>query len=180
MRSFSDLRSEWDLRKFIASPNGTLYFRIDLPPSSRNTIVRHLDGIIPPSLCRSYFDLTLASKQWIESRSELSELIHIETHCEIGYDFLARPHHVYQVSTASYESLESAPLVPLEMAVMRDRLRHATQVPENPAEGVIFSLLRRSFLQPSGKCYFSEGSGKFVLVDPKLTREELDSWNSLP
>ena len=178
MREFADIRNEPGLTKFISHPLGTLYMVLDTSGVPRR-MVRHFDQELPTTLVKPFADLVQAAHQWVESRPELSRLIQIEQPVEIGRDFVARPYHLYYSSTDDYFDPDDPREPPDELEEMRNALRAALGKAANQSEGIIENVLARSLLEPSGKTYFKEAEGKFIVVEPKLTRDEVERWAAL-
>jgi hypothetical protein len=178
MREFSDVQRELGLQKFLASPLGTLYF-VPSAPGSPRVIVRHFDGELAPELVPAYADLVRATQEWVERRPELAELIRVEQPTEVGTDFVARPHHTYGTSIDAYEEWEDPPQPPPELDRMRRALREALEGPGDEKEAIVGRALARSLLEPTGKTYFKESEGRFVVVEPKVTREDVERWAAL-
>ncbi len=179
MRAFADIRQSWGLKKFLASELGTLYF---VPatgsPGSRRVIVHHFDRALSPSLARPYADLIVATARWVRQRPELDELIRVLEPEEVGLDFVARKHLTYYNSLDIYDLPDAGVEEPPELDEVQRRLRVATAEPTGERDAVIGRILVRS-LEPTGKTYFDEIEGRFIVVEPKLTREDVESWARL-
>lgn len=169
------MKQELGLQKFLASPLGTLYF-VPSAPGRPRIIVRHFDGELSPAFVQPYADLIRAAQQWVERHSGLDRLVRIEQPTEVGEDFVARPHHTYSTSIDAYEEWEDPPQPPAELTEMRDLLRAALLEPADPKEAIIHRVLARSLLEPTGKTYFHEGEGRFIVVEPKLTSDDVQRW----
>lgn len=178
MRAFSTVRQELGLRRFLASPLGTLHL-VPFKPRGPRVMVRHFDAELPAELVQSYVNLTRAVHQWVAARPELKSLIRIEQPTEVGVDFVARPHHIYHTSIRSYDDWEDAPEQPPELEQMRRALRTAISERRSEKEVIIGQVLARSLLEPTGKTYFHEGEGCFIVVEPKLTRQDVERWAAM-
>lgn len=177
MRTFADIRHELGLEKFLASPLGTLYITPDVP-GQQDVIVRHFDSELPSALAPAYAEVMRAAQRWVEARPELERQIRVEQPIEVGSDFVARPHHVYVTSTRAYAEWEDPPTPPRELATMRATLTAALQEPANERDRIVGEVLARSLLQPTGKTYFHEGEGRFIVVEPGITRRDVERWAS--
>jgi hypothetical protein len=183
MREFAAIQRELGLKKFLDSSLGTLYF-VPFAPGAPRVIVRHFDSEIPPTLVKPFADLVRAAQQWIEHRPELARLVRVEQPIEVGRDFIARKHHTYYTSTAAYEDWEDPPAPPEELEQMRHTFRTAMGRSVDPRDAIIEAVLKRSLLEPTGKTYFgtsdkSESEGQFIVVEPKLTHEDVERWAAL-
>jgi hypothetical protein len=176
MRTFSELATVYNLREFLASPNGTLYFNPGAHVSSETSlVVRRFNCDLPTDLVQAYAHLTLAAQQWLDSHPDIAALVRIEQPLEIGRDFIARRHHVYQTSIRSYDDIDG-PLPPSELWELQERFcRNARNTITRPDHLIIIALAR-SILEPSGKTFFDDSEERFIIVDLKLEKEELEWW----
>lgn len=173
MRTFERIRSDEGLAKFLDSANGTLYF-VPRAPGSRRLIVRHFDGAVPADWIPDFVSLLAATRAFIDARPSLAELVHIAPPLEVGTDFVAREHFTYYTSTESYEDDDESIEPPDELETMRGLVRQAV---EDDA-GAIGEVLRRSLLEPTGKTWFNEAEGRFIVVDPVWDRTTLERWRA--
>jgi hypothetical protein len=179
MRTFDDIERDLGLRRFLASPLGTLY----LAPESANgprLMVRRFEDGSPGATARSYAGLVGAARDWVRDRPHLARLVRVEQPVEVGSDFVARPFHVYLVRTKSYLE-ENPPDVPEELEEMRRIFRDEVGRSPDPRDAIVERVLARSILEPSGKTYPGEPEDgttgtQFVIVDPKLTRQDVGEW----
>lgn len=177
MREFAEIRAELDLHKFLESPLGTQYSSQFKPPHPF-VIVRHFDANLSPEEIVPYVELLRAAHDWVVRRPELARFVQIELPIEVGRDFVARKRHVYYTSTRSYtEDEPSAPEPPPELAQMRAVFLGLAGKSANPRDGIVERVLARSLLEDSGKTY--EGESGFVVVEPKLTVEDVRRWMAL-
>ena len=63
---------------------------------------------------------------------------------------------------------------------MREALREQIGKSRDPKDVIIERVLRRSLLEPSEKTIFDSDEDRFVIVDPKIRREDVDAWAALP
>ncbi|MBD2767336.1 hypothetical protein IC235_05465 [Hymenobacter sp. BT664] len=178
MRKFADIQGEIGLQKFLDSPLGTLYF-VPAAPGAPRVMVRHFDTDIPTTLVKPFADLVQAAQQWIGYHSELVRLVKVEQPIEVGRDFVARPHHTYYTSIRAYVEWEDPPEPPDELEQMRSSLRAVLGKSVEPRDIIIETVLARSLLEPTGKTFFDESEGQFIVVEPKLTREDVARWAAL-
>jgi hypothetical protein len=175
MRTFENISKELGLKKFVFSETGTLYF-VPAGEGTPRVIVRYFNGTIPAADVMAFARLILALGKWVELRPELARFVRIEQPIEVGYDFIARPHHTYYNSIYSYSQQEDPPEPPEELEEMQAIFRRMIGKTSDPAERIIEEILSRSLLEPTSKTYFSDEEGKFIVVDPKITREDLERW----
>lgn len=178
MRLFTEIEKDWQVWEFLDVPEGTLYFS-DAAAGRPNVIVRHFDGTLPATQVSDFADITRAAQAWLERHAPLSRLVRVEQPFEVGKDYVARPHHVYYTSTSSYVLDEDPPDPPEELAELRERFRTVAAGASTPQDKLLVSLLSRSIVEPSGKTFFKGREGRFVIVELKLTPEDLAEWRSL-
>ena len=169
LRDFEQLRAEYT--PFAGSTLGELYFRAH-ERGSAGLVVRHFKGA-RPERAAALAHLAARARFWVTRRDSLMELLRIEQPVEFGTDFVARPHHVYYVSTRSYVADERPPEVPTELEQMRSVFRSEC-ASVHPEDELMLEILARAVLDPSGKTYFNDDEGRFVVVELSPTAAELD------
>lgn len=179
MREFTDIQRELGLKLFLESPWGTLYF-VPIAPGSPRILVRHFDSELPADLAAPFGDLMRATQSWVERHPQLERLVRVLQPMEVGRDFVAREHLVYYTSTSTYVESDDSPEPPPELDEMRNVFRGLIGASADPKDVIIESVLARSLLEPSAKTVFTEDEGKFLVVEPKPTRDELERWAALP
>jgi hypothetical protein len=175
MREFVDLNRESELKKFLDSQLGTLYIIRDASGVPR-LMVRHFDRGLLPTLVKPFAELIEAVYMWIEAYPELARLIRVERPVEVGFDFIARPFHIYYGSLRAYTDWEDPPEPPEELELMRNAFRAAIGKSTEGRDAVIEAVLARSLLEPTSKTYFDESKRQFFVVEPKLTSEDVELW----
>ena len=105
MRKFEQIKKELNLKKFLHSELGTLYF-IPAKQDAARIMVRYFDKTLPPSDINTFVEIIRSVKGWISQYKELSDIVEVVQPIEIGIDFIARPHHTYYVSLRSYDDKE--------------------------------------------------------------------------
>lgn len=178
MRDFATIQRELNLKQFLESPLGTLYF-VPMALEAPRLLVRHFDGILPPRLITPFVSLPPAAQQWIERSPDLERLVRIEQPIEVGRDFVAREHHTYGINLSAYTDWEEPPTPPAELALMQDAFRSLRGKSTSPKDNILKAVLARSLLEPTSKTYFNEDEGRFVVVELKPTREEVERWARL-
>jgi hypothetical protein len=178
MRRFSDIHRAMGLEEYLWSPWGTLYFNPGSKRASR-LIVRHFDRELSVALVGPFVDFLQEAQGWIERHPSLAELVRVEQPVEVGGDFVARRHHAYHTDISHYTGGEDAPESPEELERMRDAFRAATQEAKSPRDALITTVLARSLLEANGKTYFNDDEGRFIIVEPKPTPDELQRWGQV-
>lgn len=176
MRDFQDIAQQYDLKKFLDSPHGTLFFA-PLVPGRPRLLVRRFDRDWTPDMIEPFVTLVRAAQHWVERHGDLQSLLRVDQPTEVGSDFVARRHHLYHVSLDSYEGGEIDP--PEQLSVLRDRLRAETGAPADEREAVIESALARSVLEPTDKTFWKNDEARFVIVEPRVTTDLLKRWSAL-
>jgi hypothetical protein len=177
MTNFSSLERTLCLKKFLASPLGTLYF-VPYAPGSPRIVVRCFDGPLRPDMAPVYADLVRAIQHWIERQPSVDALARVVEPAEVGDDYVARPHHTYSASTNSYYDDEDPVEAPAEWARLITAVREAPP-PANHRDALVAEVARRSLAEPNGKTYFNETEGRFIVVDPKLAIDDVRRWAEL-
>ncbi len=178
MREFSDIRDQLGLKKFLDSPMGTLYF-VPYAPGKPRVIVRHFDSQLPVSLVAPFASMTKAAHDWLSRRPDLAGKARVVLPDEVGRDFIAREHFTYYTSTESYELDEEdmPPDPPAALFEMREAFSEACGRSDGAIDAIIESVLARSLIEPTGKTFYNESEGLFIIVELKPTRDELERWS---
>jgi len=174
MADFADLEQSHGLKKYLSSPLGTLYFS---PSAASRIIVRRFDAALPPGLRPSYTDLIAAAQRWIERYADVAALARIQQPTDAGSDYVAWPLYPY-TSTGSYYDLDAPTEPPPEWARLFAAVG-AVPPPTDPRDAIVAGVVRRSLLEPNGKTYFDADEGRFVVVEPRLTAEDVRAWTEL-
>jgi len=172
MTDFTHVEQQRGLRRYLASSLGTLYFN-----AAERIIVRRFDGALPPALRPAYTDLTAATQKWIDRHPRVAELARVQQPIEAGTDYVVRPLFPY-TSTGTYYDLDAPVDPPAEWARLFDAVGDAAP-PADPREVIVANVVRRSLLEPNGKAYFDADEGRFVVVEPRLTAEDVRTWAEL-
>jgi hypothetical protein len=179
MQNFINLKDRMGLKRFLYSPLGTLYFTPFPPEGTPKLIVRHFDNDLANSLVVPFVDLFQAVKKWVENHPKVNQFVSVETPIEFGFDYVTRLYHMYHTSTRSYVSGENPPNPPEELEQMRNNLRSQMGKSSSSRDCILEAILKRSLLEPTGKTYFAESRGKFIVVEPKFTSEDVERWATL-
>jgi hypothetical protein len=180
MRKFCDIQRELGLVLFFESEHGNLYC-VPVAPGAPRLIVRRFDGDLPSALIPAYVDLLGAAKGWIEADPDMAALVRVEQPTEGGRDFIARPHHLGNSlnSFLDTDPEDDPPEPPDELEPMQARFRARSGVAAGPGESLLTSILARSLLDPTYKTIYSYRESRFIVVDLKPTRAELERWREL-
>jgi hypothetical protein len=180
MRDFADIQRELALMPFLDSMNGSLYC-VPVAPGAPRLIVRRFDRELTPAMIPVYVDLLAAAQAWIAADPELEQLVRIEQPSEVGHDFIARP-HLNATSLDTYMASDpddDPPDPPDELAPMQSRFRSRAKVTSGSREALLTTILARSLLAPTHKTMYSFAESRFVVVDLKPIRAELERWREL-
>jgi hypothetical protein len=169
MTAFADLDG---FKKYLASPLGTLYFN-----AAQRIIVRRFDGALPPSSREAFTDLIAAAQAWIERHPGIAGLARVQPPSAVGADYVAWPLFPY-TSTGAYYDLDAPAEPPSEWAALFTAVGSAPP-PSDPRDAIVAGVVRRSLLEPNGKTYFDADEGRFVVVEPRFTAEDIRSWREL-
>lgn len=178
MRRFDDISRELGLKRFCDSPSGALHF-IPRAPDEAATMVRHFDGALPPSVIPAYAALAAAAQDWLARHPGVGALVRVEQPLEVGEDFVARRHHYYHVSLASYDpSDDEARPVPDELHALR-RAFTAARGHGDARDALIEEVLARSLMTWTAKTFFEGAEDRFIIVELAPTAGELARWDAL-
>ncbi|HEY8378160.1 MAG TPA: hypothetical protein VIK91_16810 [Nannocystis sp.] len=178
MRTFANIQRDLNLRPWVPSPSGDLYY-VPLAPDAPDWLVRRFDRDLKPDLIPVYVDLHAAAQAWIDSDPQLSNLVRVEQPIEVGEDFIARA-HVFgtHLSAILGSDPDEGPLDPPdELAPMQARFR--AREPCDEREELLKTILTRSLLEPTSKTFYVPAEERFVVADLKLTPAELERWREL-
>lgn len=181
VRHFEDIARQLELKRFLGSPSGTLYF-IPHPASDADaTMVRYFDGALPPSSIPAYVDLARAAQAWIERHPAIAARVRVDPPIEVGVDFVARRHHYYHVSLSSYDDPEDDASLPTpdELRELRAAFSAARGQSTDERDRLIEEVLARSILTATGKTFFEPAEDRFVIVELAPTGDELTRWAAL-
>jgi hypothetical protein len=178
MSEFVEVQRALGLKKFCDSPLGTLY-AVPYSPGVPRVMVRRFDRELPVTLVQPFAEFVQAAQRWIDDRPALVRLVRIEQPVEVGRDFISRNYLLYYTSTDAYVDWEDPPEPPEELEQMRSAFREAAGKSADPKDIIIEAVLARSLLEPTGKTVFNEEEGRFIVVEPKMTREDVERWAAL-
>lgn len=180
MQSFKEIEKQVGLKRFLSSPLGTLYFQPELP-MAQQVIFRHLDGELPVELLPVYVDLYHATIAWVKDDVTLN-MYALFPNIEVGIDYIKRPFYSYHVSVFNYlqDSSDEHYVEPPELYTeMTEEVSGILSQPVKGKESIIQRILRRSLLEPTRKTIYDHKRLAFILVEPKVTVEDLEEWKSL-
>jgi hypothetical protein len=181
MRDFNAIQQQLRLREFHPSRLGTLHYVPD-PPAWPKVMVRRFDGELPPRFVNAFVNLIAAAQRWIDRRPVLARLVTIQQPTEVGADFVARPYHMYGSRIYEFDEPEEGLEIPPQLGQMRSAFRAAAAAvapDDDERDAVVLTVLSRSLMGPSGKTYFDWEDGRFVIVEPEMTAQEVDRWAEL-
>lgn len=172
-RLFDDVARERNLKKFLASEIGTLYYGSN---ADGRVIVRKFS---PLEVASVYGEVVDSFSAWASKVPDFSGAILILPMQELGVDFSLRNHQIY-TATAELRDEESAFELPDVFFQKIRAVEMALKVGGATArENILRSIMTNSVVHPSGKTYFDFSIQQFVIVEPKITLDDLDAWASL-
>lgn len=173
---FEQIRKDLFLEKLCDSALGTLHYSLESTVNGQHVVARHFDGELPPQTAVGYADIVRVLGNWLGVTPEVAQLVEFLPTVSDGADFVAMPYREYRESLASYERPD-CPQPPPELERMRAAVR-AALVPftDAPVDRSLAAVIQRTLLEPSGKTYFDAETRRFVVVDPKVTREAVVTW----
>lgn len=175
--SFGDVASRLGLKRFLTSTPGTLYF--DPTYLGVNRLLYRAFESEPSGFAGTYAEVAAAVVAWVAVRPRLAELIEIISPVQVGPDYIARPHHIYYVSTDTFAHPEDGVAAPAELAEMMDRLAAAlAEIAPGIRSQVLARVLGRTLLEPSGRVYFHDSRRLFVVMEPKITSGDVADWQA--
>jgi hypothetical protein len=182
MLSFADIQQSRGLKRFISSALGTLYRTPTNQPPIQ--VVRHFDSELSPAMIPVYVDVIRAIGEWVAQHPMVSRWIQVNQPLEVGLDYVMRGWEIYYYSLNTYDTpaAEDEDQIPIPdevesmRRVVRDALSMAT---DDERSRILTAIIERSLLGPSGKTYLAQDDGPFVVVEPKVTADEIRRWASL-
>lgn len=180
LQSFKEIEQQSTLKRFISSPLGTLYFQPELSVAQQ-VLIRHLDGALTVELLPVYVDLYHAIKAWIKADITLS-IYAASPEIEVGVDYIKWPFYAYHVSVFNYlqDPSDEHYVEPPELYTeMTEEVTDMLSQPMTGKDSILQRILRRSLLEPTHKTIYQEERLLFMLVEPKLTLEDLEAWKVL-
>lgn len=173
MRAFEEIQQELDLKKFLYSEHGTLYFPSDV---SKRILVRHFDGKIPTDMISVYKDVTKALDDFVKANEALDKLAIVQQPFEVGSDFIARTHHVYYVSIDSFYDEDEDCEIPPQFEQLKQVIADLKENGDSDVDKILLQIIENSFILPTFKTYFDRNIQRFVNVDPKMNIDDLNNW----
>jgi len=179
MKSFKEIGQERALVRYIGSEFGTMYFEPKLPREEKR-ITRYLDGKLNTELLPIYEEFYNTIILWIDNNPNVSEYVFLPPLIEVGKDYFIRRFYVYDIAIRDYfdkedeDYVEPPELFNSMLTVVSKELKETSG-----KEGVIQRVLKRSLLEPSGKTIFGYRVNKFIIVEPKISLQDLQDWKEL-
>jgi len=175
MRTFKEITKELELKKFLFSENGTLYFPTD---DDKLILVRHFDQEIPKEMSTLYANVTKALDDFVKSNEALNSLVNVQQPIEVGTDFVAITHHVYYISIDSYYDEDEECEIPSQFDLLKTIFTNLKKQKYQKSERILLRILENSFVLPTSKTYFNSIANKFINVDPKMDIDALKEWQA--
>ncbi len=185
MKTFEEFKKNVNLKRYIGSTLGTMYFEPDLP-RDKDYIIRHLDAELTEELLPVYLQLYEAVKQWIETNSTMKEYLFMPELIEVGKDYIIRPFYVYIKSVRSYfdedDSIEPSQryfemIRDFSIEMLNVYVEDEDVYPTKTT--VIKRVLRNSLFGASGKTILDDRNNGYIIVEPKIYVSDLEQWQRL-
>ena len=178
MKSFEELKKEIPIARFIGSELGTTYIDTNLPRSEM-IVIRHLDSKLTIELLSTYEELYNEIIKWIEDNSKIQQYVFMPSLIEIGKDYFIRPFYVYDIAIRDYMDKEDEDYIepPELFKEMQNEVSNELKE-ESGKEGLIQRILRKSLLEPTGKTIYDHIINKFIIVEPKVSLEDIKEWQN--
>ena len=176
MKSFEELKKKKTLIRYLGSEFGTMYFEPDVPRENES-IIRHLDGVLPAELLPKYEQIYKAIVEEVNHHPRIRECVFMPNLIEIGEDYIIRPFYVYDIAICDYLDNDDDHFVepPELFAIMRNIV--SSELNSTAGErGIIHKILKRSLLEPTGKTIYDFETNKFIIVEPKILLEDIYAW----
>ena len=149
IKTFETLKNERQLKRYLGSPYGTLYYPLDEQQGNR-TMVRHFDSDLPSEFIAEYIELYGLVKQWVDSNPNVNEIVFIKELIDVGEDYIIRS---YYVSIRHYFDKEKFNKSSLEFERMKKIVIASDRLPYClSCQGVIQDF---SEMFPKYKCNFN-------------------------
>lgn len=175
METLAERRRSSRIERFRSSTNGTIHYQYD----ARNVpvyVLQHLDGPVPPRLGARVAELAHAMRAWIEQHG-LGELVSVDIPLEVQQDFIVWPFHLGFDPIWLWDEpdeVEDLPALP-ELPSMRAVVEAALSKDADP-DLVVHGAVRRSLLGPSLLTFYDVDLERFVVTQPIIEPDELDTW----
>lgn len=176
MNSFSKLKQNVKIKRYISSDFGTMYFQPGLP-RDKKIIIRHFDNKISIELFPVYVDLYNSILNFINSN--LSDIVFMPELLEVGEDYFIRQFYVYHIAIRDYllDKDDEDYIKPPELFhVIQTKI---SEVLSNDSNQIITSILGRSLLEPTSKTIYDHKTDKLLVVQPKVSLEDLQRWKEI-
>ena len=174
LTNFETLKSEVELKRFMGSPYGTMYY-----PSNEEwgeeTIIRHFDSDLPPDLIPEYIELYGLVKEWIDSKPNINEIVFMKELTDVGENFIIRSYYFYYVSIRHYFDKEKFNKPPLEFERMKKVV--IDEFDNSLKDNVVLRrIIENTLLKPNGRTHYDSIEEKFFIAEPKITLQDLEEW----
>jgi len=176
MRDFAELLREYSLIPLTESHAGDLY--VPASPDGPDLVVRHFARGLAPEMIPAFVELHRAAQHWIETDELLTSLARVEQPAEQGRDCVAR-RFCRGTSLRTFMSTDpddDRPESPDELAVLQERFQARASAVSTDQERVVAEVLSRSLLTPTAKTVYRPNEARFVVVELKVTRDDLERW----
>lgn len=176
MNSFDEIKKQKELTAGLISEFGKFYLEKGVS-RDQLIVIKHFDNEYVLQFLPIYVELHNAIINWIDVSEKAKEYVYMPPLLEVGVDYLIRRFYVYYVSIRNYfDKEEDGYIEPPELfGEMRNAVSQELKEVSG-REGVIQRILRKSLLEPTGKTIFGYRINKFIIVEPKISVEDLNDW----
>ena len=176
IKTFETLKNERQLKRYLGSPYGTLYYPLDEQQGNR-TMVRHFDSDLPSEFIAEYIELYGLVKQWVDSNPNVNEIVFITDLVSAGEDYIVRSFYPYHIAIEDYFEGESSEIPELFKQMQKVVLGEFNNSLKN--NNVLRRIIENSLLKPNGKSYYNNSVQKIIIAEPKITGQDLEEWRDL-
>lgn len=178
MKLFEVLKSEKELKRYLRSKYGTMYFEPSSDPEN-SVIIRSLDATITPDLFSYYLDIYKCIKESLKSNMYLKEHIRVAEILEVGKDYFIRPFFTYDLALDDYFDQEEPVEVPKQYYEIKKELQFFLRSFKSEKEKILNRVLENSFLKSTGKTFYDSRTNEFIIVELKILYEDIKEWKDL-
>ena len=172
-KTFEELNNERQLKRFMGSPYGTMYYPSE-EPRGEETMIRHFDSDLPPDLIPEYIELYGLVKEWIDSKPNVNDIVFMKELTGAGEDFIIRSFYSYDIATRHYnekKSIKTPELYKQMQKVVLDELEESLK-----NNIVLRRIIENSLLKPNGRVHYDNRLQIIIIAEPKITRQDLEEW----
>ena len=177
IKTFETLKSEVELKRYLGSPYGTMYYP-PVEPTGEKTMVRHFDRDLPAELILEYVELYSMIKDWIDTNSNVKDQVFMANLVDYGKDYVIRSFYGYYISLRDYLNKAKFIKPPLEFERMKKVV--IDEFDNSLKDNVVLRrIIENTLLKPNGRTHYDSIEEKFFIAEPKITLQDLEEWRDL-